>query len=170
MKLLNEAVLEEKGVSTRTKTECQVDITVDAYIPEKYIVSAAQRIDAYKKIASIETDEDISDIRDELIDRYGDIPRTVENLFMISYIRAQGSVLRFNKITQSENSIHIIPDDFNTAVWMAMAAAYNGRITLTPGDKPYAGVRIKRGDDPLKLIVEILRKYTELYKQSSKAN
>lgn len=167
MKLLNEAVLEEKGIESKKKTECQVEITVDAYIPEKYIGSPSQRIDAYKKIASIETDEDITDIRDELIDRYGDVPRTVENLFMISYIRSQGSCLRFDKIRQAETSVLVYPDKLNAAVWSELAVYYKGRILLNAGEKPYAGIRIRRGDDPLKLIAEILKKYSQVQAQQT---
>lgn len=81
MKLLSDAILEEKGEKRPEKPVCKVSLQFDAYIPESYIKNQAQRIDAYKKIALIETREDYSDILDELSDRYGKPPKPAENLF-----------------------------------------------------------------------------------------
>ena len=64
-----------------------IDVTVDAFIPESYISSTENRIEAYKRIAALETDDDISDIIDELQDRYGDVPQSVLGLIDISVLR-----------------------------------------------------------------------------------
>ena len=77
MRLLNEAILEEKGESPVKKTECTVDMSISAYIPESYIKSPVQRIDVYKKISLVENVEDTVDIVDELLDRYGELPKPV---------------------------------------------------------------------------------------------
>ena len=69
------------------KSDCLVDINADAYLPEKYIPDAAGRIEAYKRIAAIETADDATDVLDELIDRYGDPPRSVQGLVDISLVR-----------------------------------------------------------------------------------
>ena len=74
-KMLNEAVLELKGEGTIEDYETVVDIDVDAYIPATYIRSENQKLDIYKRIAAIETEEDLADMTDELIDRFGDIPK-----------------------------------------------------------------------------------------------
>ena len=90
MRLLNEAVLEEKGESAKPRIECTVDIGENAYIPESYIRVSSHRIDIYKKISLITCPEDRSDILDELIDRVGDPPLAVHSLLNISLIRALG--------------------------------------------------------------------------------
>lgn len=69
LKLLNDAVLEERGEKPTPKTECTVDLSYDAYLPERYVKSSAQRMDLYRRIAHIETQLDLDDIGDELIDR-----------------------------------------------------------------------------------------------------
>ena len=76
MKMLGQALAEAKGEAPAPdKSDCLIDITVDAYIPENYIPDAPGRIEAYKRIAAVSTPEDAADVLDELIDRYGDVPR-----------------------------------------------------------------------------------------------
>lgn len=87
-KLLNEAVRELKGeTSFEMDFETKVDISVDAHIPVNYIKNEVQRLEIYKRIAGVTSEEDLSDLKDELIDRYGEIPSTMNSLMEISYIR-----------------------------------------------------------------------------------
>ena len=109
----------------------------------------------------IETEEDLSDIRDELNDRYGDIPRAVENLFMIALVRSMGSSLGFEKIRQNDSSVLIYPERLDARIWSALAPQYKGRILLSAGEKPYISIRIKRGDDILRLLKEIFKNYIQ---------
>ena len=67
LKLLEEAVLEERGEEKRIETECAADLTVNAHIPDRYVPSAEQRMDLYRRIAAIRTDEDASDLLDEML-------------------------------------------------------------------------------------------------------
>ena len=79
VRLLSEAIAQKKGEAPQMKSyECMIDVQLNAHIPEDYIENLSQRIDVYKKIASIKTAEDKMDLIDELIDRFGDIPPTVE--------------------------------------------------------------------------------------------
>ena len=81
LQMLNEAIAEQKGETPPPSPEdCLIDIMADAYIPETYIESSSLRIDAYRKIASIQTEEDSRDVVDEFIDRYGDPPKPVMGL------------------------------------------------------------------------------------------
>ena len=80
LKLLEEAVLEEKGEKPQRLSECTVDLTVSASIPDKYVPDPGQRMDLYRRIARVRAQEDADDITDELIDRFGDPPRQVNNL------------------------------------------------------------------------------------------
>ena len=74
LKLLEEAVLEERGEEKQIETECAADLTVNANIPERYVPSPEQRMDLYRRIAAIRTNDDASDLMDEMIDRYGEPP------------------------------------------------------------------------------------------------
>ncbi|MCR4991258.1 MAG: transcription-repair coupling factor [Lachnospiraceae bacterium] len=86
-KMLNEAVKHLKGEEVTTDFDTTVDIDVDAYIPPEYIVNEVQKLDIYKRIAGIETAEEADDMRDELLDRFGTVPESADNLIRISLIR-----------------------------------------------------------------------------------
>ena len=83
LKLLEEAVLEERGEKPERPTECAADLSVAASIPDRYVPSPEQRMDLYRRIAAIRSEADADDVMDELIDRYGDPPRTVNNLISV---------------------------------------------------------------------------------------
>ncbi len=87
-KILADSVSEIKGEKAHKEISTSIDIRVDAFIPESYIKNPSKRIDTYKRIAAIETDEDMSEITDELIDRFGDIPKATQNLLEIALIKS----------------------------------------------------------------------------------
>ncbi len=88
-KLLNTAVMAEKGeVQEMPEFDTQINCDIDAFIPDSYISNESQKLDAYKRISSITGEEDYSDIQDELIDRFGELPKELENLLSIAKIRA----------------------------------------------------------------------------------
>ena len=82
-KMLNQAVNNLKGIKNEYSFETTVDLEVDAYIPASYIKSEYQKLDIYKRIAALETREELSDMKDELSDRYGSIPSCASNLLMV---------------------------------------------------------------------------------------
>ena len=170
MKLLSNAILEERGQSVPQKSECTVDINFDAYISDKYIYMPAQRIDAYKKIASIENDEDLSDIRDELYDRYGEMPAAVENLLNIALIRAMGCVCRIAKIEQVEHNILIRPEHLDAAAWSALAGIYRGKLLMNVSAKPYISLRVKKDERPLDFLCELFKKYIQITSENIPSN
>ncbi|MBQ9469193.1 MAG: transcription-repair coupling factor [Clostridia bacterium] len=141
MKLLFEAVLEEKGEKKEEKKECTVETGLDAYIPENYISAQNQRIDVYKKIALIENQEDLSDVLDELIDRYGEPPTPVDNLLRISLLRAAGSASRVQKIVYKGTSMLIYPQTCDAARMARLASEYNGKLLISFGSSPYMALR-----------------------------
>ena len=87
-KMLNEAVKHLKGEMDEETYNTTIDINVDAFIPAAYIPNEYQKLDIYKRIAAIETDEDMEDMMEELIDRYGDIPKKVEKLLEVARLKA----------------------------------------------------------------------------------
>ena len=142
MKLLSEAVSEEKGEVAPRKTECSVEMQVDAYIPEGYISNPNQRIDAYKKISLIENAEDLSDVYDELQDRYGDPPVPVLNILTVSHIRAIGSGCGITKIVSKGSSLLFYPEEPSAIRMTKLAAGYNGRVMVTLSGTPYFSLRV----------------------------
>lgn len=87
-KLMSEAVSEAKGEPERLVVDCSVDIPVDAHIPHGYIAGENRRLEMYKRIASISSREELFDVQDELVDRYGDIPKSVQNLMNVALCKA----------------------------------------------------------------------------------
>lgn len=104
-RLLSESVSEAKGEVKTESTEILIDISVDAFIPERYISNPNHRIDIYKRIASVTSQDDASDIMDELIDRYGDIPKPVMNLIEIAKIKADAAECGVCEISEKQNSV-----------------------------------------------------------------
>lgn len=87
-KMLNEAVNDLKGIKNEYSFETNVDLSVDAYIPSTYIKSEYQKLDIYKRIAAIESEEELSDMKDELVDRYGSLSTSAVNLLNIALIKS----------------------------------------------------------------------------------
>ena len=157
MKILAGAVALAKGEAPPPdKADCLIDITVDAYIPDSYIPEAAGRIEAYKRIAAIETAEDASDVLDELIDRYGDVPKSVSGLVDISLIRVTAAKAGVYEIGQKRDTLLLYSDKLTPAAIKAATAALPGRVMVNAGTKPYLAVRVDRGEAPLTALRAVL--------------
>lgn len=162
IKILNEAIIEEKGEKIEEKVECTVNIGRDSYIPETYISGAAQRIDIYKKIARISSEQDVDDIADELLDRYGDLPPSVETLMSVSLIRALAGKCGFVQVERKVNDIVIYPKALDIATWSEIAAMFPARVVITPSERPYITCKNRRGEPLLTFVLEILKNYTQI--------
>ena len=141
MKILNRAVLEEKGEKIEPRAECTVDMQENAFIPEEFISSEAQRIDVYRRIASIQNEEDLRDVTDEIIDRWGDIPKPVANLLDISLLRALGCDAGIDKIVRRGNNVLFYPKKLDVYPWTRIAVEFKGRIMISPTQNPYVTFR-----------------------------
>ncbi len=97
-KMLNEAVKNLKGISTQEDFNTTVDLDVDAFIPPAYIVNEIQKLDIYKRIAGIENQAECDDMKEELLDRFGEVPGEVENLFRIAMIRVSAHRLYMTEV------------------------------------------------------------------------
>ena len=97
-KMLNEAVKKLKGISTVEDFATVVDLDVDAFIPPEYIMNETQKLDIYKRIAGIENEKERDDMKDELLDRFGSIPKSVDNLLRIALIRVKAHSLYLTEI------------------------------------------------------------------------
>ena len=109
-KMLDTAVKTAKGVEVAEEKNTSVNLHVDAFIPESYIVNEVQKLDIYKRIAAITGTEDCDDVRDELIDRFGEIPMPARNLLRIALIRAVARQLGLAEITGAGGSVRFVPE------------------------------------------------------------
>ncbi len=159
MKLLNEAILEEKGETPEKMQECTIDLDVNAYIPEKYIKVPSQRIDVYKKVALIETKEDLIDVTDELLDRYGDIPKPVDDLLKEALLSHKGKEAGICKIERRGANILIYPYVMNAGAWTAIAAENKGKILMNLGSRPYVSCKTDKNESVFTYIDRILTDY-----------
>ena len=108
MKLLNEAVNEIKGEKhDDIEKDCYVDIQVDAHIPEEYISNLTHRLEMYRRIADIRTNDDAGDVIDEMIDRFGDMPVQVEALINVALVRSKAISLGVNAIRQRDRKVFL---------------------------------------------------------------
>ncbi len=167
VKILNEAVLEEKGEAPEPKFESKLDISLNAFLPEKYIRSEAQRMDIYKKIAHIENAEDLDDLADELMDRFGEIPGPADTLLYVSLARALASRARIPKIEHKGDIISVIPEKFDPMIWAAASAKANINLTFRMSGIPCVNYKIKSGR-PLYDICELLKCYLEAMENQNK--
>ena len=109
VKMLNEAIKKVKGEPVVEEVDVEIDLNVNAYIPDTYISDELIKIEMYKKIASIENKEDMLDVQEELEDRFSDIPRSVDTLLKIAYIKTLCKQLKIEKIRQVKDEILLIP-------------------------------------------------------------
>ena len=157
IKLLNQAIAAEKGEAPPPdKSECLIDITVDAYIPDRYIPDASGRIEAYKRIAAIGSKEDASDVLDELIDRYGDPPAAVEGLVDISLARVTAARLGIYEINQQQSNLRLFSDTLAPGAARRLLETMAGRVLYNGGAKPYLAVSVRTGEKPLDILVMAL--------------
>ncbi len=157
LRLLSEAIAEEKGEKNLQKAEeCMIDISLEAHIPENYIENLTQRIDIYKKIATVANKEDSMDILDELIDRFGDPPSSVKGLVDVALIRNSAAALGIGEISQRDDKVLFYPVKFDMGVASTIAANLKGRAMVSMGNKPYIAVKIDKGQKPLDTIRQVL--------------
>ncbi|NLZ90951.1 MAG: transcription-repair coupling factor, partial [Clostridiales bacterium] len=106
-KLLDQTVKELKGLPVEKKVETQLEFKVDAYIPDSYIGDEKQKVEIYRRIASIETDIDYSDVTEEIKDRFGGPPLPVVNLLLLSYIKSLCQGLGIAAVEQRGSLIRV---------------------------------------------------------------
>ena len=123
LKLLEEAVLEERGEEKRIETECSADLTVNANIPDRYVPDGGQRMDLYRRIAGIRTQEDAADLLDELLDRYGDPPKSVYALLDVALLRAAAAKAGISDISQRGDKLRFVISDFSVGAIAALCAS-----------------------------------------------
>lgn len=158
IKLLEQAISEEKGEAPATpEKDCLIDLPIEAHIPEDYIESVPQRLQIYRRIADIKTDDDAADVIDELCDRFGDPPESVEGLIKIALLRGKAARHDIYEIsTQSDRIIFRIGSLDMNKISLAAAHLKNRLVVSAGGGKPHIAVRMLNGENRLKLIERVL--------------
>ena len=149
-KMLNEAVKNLKGIPTTLEDfNTLVDLDVDAFIPPSYIVNEVQKLDIYKRIASIENPAESEEMRGELLDRFGAVPKSVENLLRISLIRVQAHEIYVTEIKGKNERILIYmkPDaNIDPAKIPQLLAAFPKKLNFVAKGNPYFVYKYKKLD------------------------
>ena len=151
LKLLEEAVLEEKGEAPRSRAECSADLSVSANLPESYVPSPEQRMDLYRRIALIRTEADADDVTDELIDRFGDPPKAVNTLVQVALMRGEAGRAGFTDVTQKGGLLRFTLAAFDMARVSALYARpeFKGRLKVEAGSVPRLSLRLPPKADVL---------------------
>lgn len=156
LKLLSEAIAEEKGEKPEKVPECLVDIQIDAHIPEKYISSLNQRLDVYRKIMQVTKDEDKLDLIDELIDRYGDPPKSVIGLIDVSLLRNKAARLGITEISQKNAQMYFYTQYLDNSQITALMKSCKGQLTFNGSGKSYVSVKIQPKTRPFDMMRQIV--------------
>lgn len=160
-KLLEDTVRELTGRPLEEKIETSVEINVEAYIPSSYIEDENQKIEIYKKIAAIDSKEYLYDIEEEIEDRFGDIPLSVRNLLLVSYIKHLASKCGMVSVTQkSQGVLFKFKNDKYTKAEMIIKIMdeYKHKLSFTASEEPYfiLNINMEKIDKYFKSIIEFL--------------
>ena len=160
-KLLDEVIKEEQGIKIEPEVNIQIDLNVTSYIPDEYISDSNQKIEIYQDIALCKNEEDIRDVIDELIDRFGEIPKEVEKLLEISRIKQKAKELGIEKIASRRQSIVFTFDNnmFNSEIVDKLIKIYGMRVKFSPGIKPI--ITLKIADEEEETILKETKEFLE---------
>lgn len=172
-KMLNQAVKELKGLEPADQYETVIDLDVDAYIPSRYISSEMQKLDIYKRIAGIENDEEYQDMLEELIDRFGDMPRSVDNLLIISSLRALAHSVYVTEVTGNAEELKFVlyqKAQINPVKIPELIESFKGSLKFVMGENPcfiYRKVKSLKGanEDVLENVKKVLNAIKLLIEQ-----
>lgn len=160
--LLDEVVKEMKGIEVKEEKDIQIDLDITSYIPDSYIEDSSQKIDIYQKIALCRTEEDIGNVIDEIIDRFGNMPGELNNLIEVARIKQlckKSGVVKVtekkNRITNSQNVVfYFDKDKFDPQIIAKLLKKYGTKIKFSTGIEPYVTLLLKNQTEE-QLIKEI---------------
>ncbi len=153
--MVTEAVGEMKGEPLKPPSELKLDVPTDAHLPASYVPKEALRLEAYRRLAAIETEADVDDIRNEWEDRYGPLPDSAEALLMIGRLRAECHRLGVKDISISSNQARLAPIALKTSEELRLRRL--ARDAIIKDEIGQLVVPIKKGADPAAFLVGFLR-------------
>ena len=145
-RILDEVLKEEQGIKVEEDIGCQIDLNVTSYIPDSFISDQNQKIEIYQDIALCKNEEDIRNVIDEIIDRFGNMPNEIENLLEISRIKQLAKEKYLTKIQSRGNSVVFTYDTnkFDNNSLSDIIKKYGNRIKFSAGIKPMITLKIEK--------------------------
>ncbi len=161
LKLLEEAVLEERGQEEAAPKECAADLTIAANIPQSYVASGEQRMDLYRRMAAVRSREDADELLDEIVDRFGDPPKSVLNLIDVALLRAEAARAGIREITQRDSRISFTMAELPLEAVSKVVSepAFRGRVYFSAGQTPLLSLRLQKDEDPLRATRDFIARY-----------
>ncbi|KPU26591.1 transcription-repair coupling factor [Caloranaerobacter sp. TR13] len=168
VKYLEEAIKKLKGEIKQEDIETTIELNVDGYIPSRYIANEEQKIEIYKKISSIQNREDLSDVQEEIIDRFGDIPKEVDNLLKISLIKSMCKRAKISSLTQIDNYIKIEfvkPDIITPQLINELLNSFGRRMSFDISKTPHIKYKLmkKTQESILKEVQQVIQKISSFH-------
>ncbi len=159
-KMLSEAVKEAKGIHTVESFETAIDLNMDAFIPDVYISNELQKLNFYKRIAGISSKEEQDDMLEELMDRYGEPPRTVLNLLTLAYLKALGHSAYVTEIKQTGKEVKFTVMDsvqMDSQGLLKLKEKYGRKLKFPGGKKPCLLLKIeeKAADEAERFLMDL---------------
>ena len=166
LKLLDEAVLEERGEAPKTP-DCTADLNVTANVDKDYVSRGEERMDLYRRMAAIRSEEDADDLLDEIVDRYGEPPKGVLNLIDIALLRANARGVGIKDIKQKGSEVYFVLTELNfeTISQLCSGADYKNRLQFVATAKePTLRLKLAAGVDSLKQSKVFVEQFKKLCK------
>lgn len=174
-RMLEDTIKLIKGEIEQEPVETTVEVKIDAYIPTDYIKDEVQKIEVYKKIAAIDSFDDLMDVKEELEDRFSDIPQSVYNLMNIAYIRSLGKKLSIVEIKERGNEVYFYfetRDKLKDNIIKALMQKYSKKVVFKLGDKPTIAYKIQdlKKEDLMAAFKEMLQYMLEVTRDEKISN
>ncbi len=148
-KLLAAAVRQEKGEEPEEEFETRIEISIDAFIPDTYIMNESQKLEMYKRISCIGSDADYSELLDEMIDRYGDLPAPAENLLLTARVKMKAQKLKIRTVKAEGRDVRLIhPElDISQKTASGLSGKYPRRVRFSTSGQPVVTFRTGAASD-----------------------
>ena len=163
-KLLDEVIKEMQGIEVVEEQDVQIDLAVSSYIPDNFIENSSQKIEIYQNIALCRTEEELQNVIDEVIDRYGRLPKELENLIDIARIKQLARKANILKIAQRENGIvfYFVKEKIKPEMVNALITKYPMLVKFSNAVEPYVTLRIKENENIMEKAKEFLNTVIEI--------
>lgn len=163
-KLLDEVIKEMQGIEVVEEQDVQIDLAVSSYIPDNFIENGSQKIEIYQNIALCRTEEELQNVIDEVIDRYGRLPKELENLIDIARIKQLARKANILKIAQRENGIvfYFVKEKIKPEMVNTLITKYPMLVKFSNAVEPYVTLRIKENENIIEKAKEFLNTVIEI--------
>lgn len=163
-KLLDEVIKEMQGIEVVEEQDVQIDLAVSSYIPDNFIENSSQKIEIYQNIALFRTEEELQNVIDEVIDRYGRLPKELENLIDIARIKQLARKANILKIAQRENGIvfYFVKEKIKPEMVNTLITKYPMLVKFSNAVEPYVTLRIKENENIIEKAKEFLNTVIEI--------